>query len=50
MGGKCDTYSAERGTYRVVIGKPEEKETTQKSQASWKGTIHMNVQEIGSGA
>ena len=33
MGGAYSTHGARRGAYRILLGKPEEKETTWKTQA-----------------
>jgi hypothetical protein len=33
MGRTCGTYGEERGAYRALMGKPEGKETTWKTQA-----------------
>ena len=33
MGRVCSMYGERRGVYRVLVGKPEEKEITWKTQA-----------------
>ena len=46
----CGTYGGQRGTYSVLMGKPEEKRQLRRPRRSWKDNIKMDVQEIGSGA
>ena len=48
LGGACGTYDGQRGIYRVLMGKPEEKRTLGRPRRSWKDNIQTDVQEIGS--
>jgi hypothetical protein len=38
-----------RGSYRVLVGKPERKITLGRPRHRWEGIITMKIQEIGSG-
>jgi hypothetical protein len=38
-----------RKTYRLLVGKPEEKETTRKTRCRWVDSIRMDVGEVGWG-
>jgi hypothetical protein len=46
MGGAGSTYGARGGTYRILVGKPEEKRLRRK----WVDNIKMDLQEVGWGA
>ena len=39
----------ERGAYRVLVGKPEEKRPLGKPSRRWVDTIKMDLQEVGCG-
>jgi hypothetical protein len=39
----------ERGTYRVLMGKPEENRQLGRPRHSWKDNTQMDEQETGSG-
>jgi len=36
-----------RGTYRVLVGKPEEKRTLARLRHRWGDNIKMDLQEVG---
>ena len=38
-----------RGVYRVLVGKPEEKNPLERPRHSWKDNIKMDLQEVGCG-
>ena len=39
----------ERGAYRVLVGKPEEKRPLGRPRRRWVDNIRMDLQEVGSG-
>ena len=38
-----------RGVYRVLVGKPEEKNPLERPRHRWKDNIKMDLQEVGCG-
>ena len=38
-----------KGTYRVLVGKPEGKRPLERPRSVWEGTIKMYLQEVGWG-
>ena len=40
---------AERGMYRVLVGKPEEKRPLGRPRRRWEDNIKMDLQEVGCG-
>ena len=38
-----------RGIYRVLVGKPKEKETPRETKHSWEDNIKMDLQEVECG-
>jgi hypothetical protein len=38
-----------RGTYRVMVGKPEGKRPLGRYRPRWEGSINMDLQEVGWG-
>jgi hypothetical protein len=47
MGGARSTYG-ERGLYRVLVGKPEEKGSLGRHRRRWEDNIKIDLQEVGS--
>jgi hypothetical protein len=45
MGGACSADREERGMYRVLVGKHEEK----RPRRRWEDNIKMDLQEVGCG-
>jgi hypothetical protein len=39
----------ERGVYRVLVGKPEEKRPLGRPRRRWEDNIKMDLQEVGCG-
>jgi len=39
-----------RGSYRVLVGKPEGKRPLGRPRRRWEGNIKMNLQEVGCGS
>jgi hypothetical protein len=39
----------ERGVYRVLVGKPEEKKPLRRPRHRWEDNIRMDLQEVGCG-
>jgi hypothetical protein len=39
----------ERGVYRVLVGKPEEKRPLGRHRHRWEDNIRMHLQEVGCG-
>ena len=50
MEGACSTYGEMRGTYRVLVGKPEVKRPLGRPRRRWDDNIKMNLQELGCGS
>jgi hypothetical protein len=40
----------DRGVYRVLVGKPEEKRPLKRPRHRWKNNIKMDLQEVGRGS
>jgi hypothetical protein len=38
-----------RGTYRVLVGKPEGRKSLGRPRRRWKNNIKMNCREVGMG-
>jgi hypothetical protein len=49
MGGACSAYGVERGVYRVLMGKPEEKRSLGRPRRRWEDNIRMDLQKVGCG-
>jgi len=49
MGGACGMYGDKRGTYRVLVRKPEEKRTLGRPILRWEDNIKMDLKQRGSG-
>ena len=49
MGGACSTYGERRGSYRVLVGKPEGKRPLGRPRRRWEDDIKMDLQEVGCG-
>jgi len=49
MGGACSTYGEMRGTYRVLVGKPEGKRSHGRHRCRWEDNIKMDLQGVGCG-
>jgi hypothetical protein len=47
MGVVCSTIGDKRNTYRVLVGKPEEKRQVGRSRRKWVDNIKMDLREIG---
>jgi hypothetical protein len=47
MGGSCSTNGEMRNMYRILVGKPEGKIYLRRSRCKWKGSIKMDLKEIG---
>jgi hypothetical protein len=39
----------ERGVYRVLVGKPEEKRPLERPRCRWENNIKIDLQEVGCG-
>jgi hypothetical protein len=50
MGGACSAYGEERGVYRVLVGKPEEKRPLRRPRLRWEDNIRMDLREVGCGS
>jgi hypothetical protein len=48
MGGACRS-DGERGVYRVLVRKPEEKRPLGRPRRRWEDNIRMDLQEVGCG-
>jgi hypothetical protein len=44
MGGACSRYGERRGTYKVLVGKPEEKGRLGRPRCRWEYNIKMDLQ------
>jgi hypothetical protein len=49
MGGVCSAYGADRGVYRLLVGKHEGKRPLGKPRRRWVDNIKMDLQEVGCG-
>jgi hypothetical protein len=49
MGRACGTYGEDRGVYRVLVGKPEEKRPLGRPRHRWEDNIKMDFQDGGGG-
>ena len=49
MGGSCRTYGERRGSYWVLLGKPEGKRVLGRGKHRRKDNIKMDLQEMGLG-
>jgi len=49
MGRACSTYGEMRGTYSVLVGKPERKRSLRRPRRRWDDNIKMDIQELGCG-
>ena len=49
MGGECSRYGARRGTYRVLVGKPEGKRPLGRPRRRSENNIKMDLQEVRCG-
>jgi hypothetical protein len=49
MGGACSTYGEERGVYRVLLVKHEEKRPLGGPRHRCENNITMNLKELGGG-
>ena len=47
--GHVARMGEERGVYRVLVGKPEEKEPLNRPRRRWVDNIRMDLQEVGCG-
>jgi hypothetical protein len=47
MGGAYSTYGERRGTYRVLVVRPEGKRPLGGPWRRWKDNIKMNLQDVG---
>jgi hypothetical protein len=47
--GHVARMGEDRGVYRVLVGKPEEKRPLGKPRRRWEDNIKMNFQEVGGG-
>jgi hypothetical protein len=47
MGGACSADGDERGVYRVLVGKLEEKRPLGRPRRRWEDNIRMDLQEVG---
>jgi hypothetical protein len=45
--GHVERIVAKRNTYRILVGKPEEKRPLGKRRHSWVDNIKINLREIG---
>jgi hypothetical protein len=49
MGGACSADGEERGVYKVLVEKPEEKRPLGKLRRRWDDNIRMDIQKVGCG-
>jgi len=51
MGGACGTYGEKRGTYTVLVGKPEEMRPLGRPRSKWDDNtcIKIKIQEVAWG-
>jgi len=49
LAGHVARMGEERGVYRVLVGKPEEKRSLGRPRCRWVGNIRMDFQEVGCG-
>jgi len=49
MGGACGVNGDEKGVYRVLVGKPEEKRPLGRPRRRWEDNIKVDLQEVGCG-
>jgi len=49
MGGHVVRMEERRGTYRVLVEKPEGKRPLRRPRRKWEYNIKMDLQEIGRG-
>jgi hypothetical protein len=49
MGGECSTNGEKRGTYRILVGKPEGKRPLGRPRCRWDDNIKVDLREIGWG-
>jgi hypothetical protein len=49
MGRACSAYGEDRGVYRVLVRKPEEKRPLGRPRRRCEDNIKMDFQEIGGG-
>jgi len=47
MGRACSSYGERRGTYRVLVGKPEGKRPLGRPRRRWEDNINMDLEEVG---
>jgi hypothetical protein len=45
--GACSSDGEGRGTYRVLVGKPEGKRPLGRPRCRWEGNVKMDLQEVG---
>jgi hypothetical protein len=50
MDGACGAKGEERGVYRVLVGKPEEKRPLGRHRRRWENDIRLDIQEVGYGS
>jgi len=46
MGGACSTYGEKRGTYGVLVGKPEEMRPLGRPRRRWYDNTKIAFQEV----
>jgi hypothetical protein len=46
MSGACSTYGERRSVYRVLVGKPEGRNTLGRPRCRWEDNIKMDLQEV----
>jgi len=49
VGEACSTFGGRRGTYMVLVGKPEGKRPLGRPRHRWEDNIKMDLQEVGYG-
>jgi hypothetical protein len=47
MGRACNTNGEQRNTYRILVGKPEEKRLLGRPRRRWIDNIKFDLKEIG---
>jgi hypothetical protein len=47
MGRACSTNGAKRNSYRILVGKPEEKRPLRRPRRRWVDNIKMDLRDIG---
>ena len=47
MGTACSTYEERKGSYRILVGKPERRRPLGRPRRRWEANIKMDLTEVG---